>query len=161
MANNSIASEAARPPEIAKLLERVKELLDSGKTQEAVKALSREDSQWARNARGVCHLRLGDANAAVDTLRALVVTRHLNLRAEAPLVFKTNLATALLLSGNTGGGESILCDIRDEQNEKVQKLRAAIEQWKARMSFWEKLRWWLGGEPARPFSLDDPPGDLW
>src|SRR5262245_48364368 len=157
MANNLPATEAA--PEAAKLLDRVKALLEADQIHEALKLLSRDGSEWARNARAVCYLRLGDALAAVDILRGLVIAGHLNLRAEAPLIFKTNFATALFLSGNSGGGERVLNDLRREQAESVQKLRAAVEKWNAGMSFWQKLRWRLGGEPT-PLSLDYRPGDL-
>jgi hypothetical protein len=156
---NSYETTAMASPETARLMDRIKELLDSGRPQEAFMLLSRDSSEWARNARAVCYLRLGDAQAAVDALRGLVVTGHLNLRREAPLVFKTNFATALFLSGNISGGESVLSDLRDETDDGVQKLRAAVAMWKSSMTFWEKLRWWLGGEPARPLTLDYPPGN--
>lgn len=156
MANNS----ASTAPEAAKLVERVQELLQSGKGQEAIKLLARDDSPWARNARGVCLLRLGDAHAAVETLRSLVVSGHLGLKPDALLAYKINFATALLMSGNINGGLTILGDIRDEQSVAVQKLRAAIVHWKASMTFWQRLWWHLGAESGQPFTVDFPPGEL-
>lgn len=158
MANASIPD--ARSPELVKLLDKVKELLDADKLQDAFKLLSREDSEWVRNARAVCFLRLGDPRGAVETLRGLVVAGHLSLKPDTPLVFKTNFATALLLGGNISGGEGILNDIRNEENPSVQRLRAAIRQWKAGMTFWQRLSWHMGGEPSRPFTVDFPPGEL-
>jgi hypothetical protein len=160
MANSSASSEAVRPPEVAKLLNRVKDLLDSDKPQEALNVLSRDDSEWARNARGVCYLRLGDPRTAVEVLRGLVVARHLSLKPEAPTQFKTNFATALLLSGNISGGISTLDEIRDEADPTVQKLRAAIQRWKGSMTFWQRMSWGMGGEPPFPLPLDFAPGDF-
>jgi hypothetical protein len=159
MANTYTSDTPEVTREVTKLLDQVKSLLDAGKPHEALKLLSRDGSEWARNARAVCYLRLGDAQAAVDMLRGLVVSGHINLRHDAPLIFKTNFATALFLSGNIDGGASLLHDLRNERHDSVQKLRAAVEKWKSNMSFWEKLRWRLGGKSA-PFSLDYPPGDL-
>lgn len=147
-------------PEATKLFDRVHDLLESGKGQEAIKLLAREESEWARNARGVCLLRMGDAHAAVGTLRSLVVSSHLALKPEAPLAYKINFATALLLSGNISGGMTMLDDIGDEQSVPVQKLRAAVADWKASMTFWQRLWWHLGAEPALPFTVDFSPGEL-
>jgi hypothetical protein len=160
MANSFASPQIGRSPELVKVLEKAKEQLESGKFQEALRTLSGYDSEWTRNARGVCYLRMGDTDAAINTLRGLAVTQHLSLRPEAPLIFKINFAAALLLSGNIGGGLGVLDDIRDENQPAVQKLRAAIQRWKASMSFWEKLRWWLGGEPSRPFTLGFPAGEF-
>jgi hypothetical protein len=151
---------AAPPPAIARLLDEVRELLAAGKTKQALGALSRDESDWARNARGVCLMRLGEAAAAVDTLRGLAVARHLSLKPDAPTVFKVNFATALLLSGNVSGGLGALAEVRDEQHPMVQKLRTAIERWKASMGFWQRLNWRMGGEIEHPFTLDFPPGEV-
>jgi hypothetical protein len=151
---------AAPPPEVARLLDEVGQLLAAGKPKQALDALSRDESDWARNARGVCLMRLGQAAAAVDTLRGLAVARHLSLKPEAPTLFKVNFATALLLSGNVSGGLGALVEVRDEQHPTVQKLRAAVERWKASMGFWKRLNWRMGGEIEHPFTLDFPPGDV-
>ena len=151
---------AAAPPDVAPLLDEVRALLNAGKAKQALTALSRDESEWARNARGVCLMRLGQHAAAVDALRGLAVAQHLSLKPEAPTIFKVNFATALLLSGNVNGGLTALADVRDEQHPMVQKLRAAIERWKASMSFWKRLNWRMGGEIEHPFTLDFPPGEV-
>src|SRR5262249_577514 len=75
-------------------------------------------------------------------------------------VFKTNYATALLLSGNIAGGLRALDEVRDEQCPAVGRLREAVRRWERNLTFWQRVNWWLGGEPDRPLTLDFPPGDL-
>lgn len=160
MATNSNGSEPAYTPEVIRILEKVGEALQSKTPKNALQLLAREDADWARNARAVCFLRSGEPSAALDVLRGLVVERHLALKREAPIRFKTNFAVALLLSGNIAGGISALDEIDDESDPTVQKLRAAIQRWKNSMTFWQRLNWRMGGDAAVPFTLDVPPGDL-
>lgn len=160
MANGSARTTVNQHPEIGKLLDRVKDLLDAGKPQDALKILSRESSEWARNARSVCFLRLGQPTQAVETLRGLVIDGVLNLREDAPMTFKTNFATALLLSGNISGGIGTLHDIRDDANPEVQRLRSAVAKWRESMTFWQKFGWLLGIIPNHPLTIDGPPGDI-
>lgn len=157
---NTSDSYGTASAEAAKSRSKVMALLDAGKPAEALKSLSRDSSDWACNARAVCYLRLGEAQMAIDTLRGMVVTGHLNLRKEAPAVFKSNFATALFLSGNIGGGESVLSELRNEADDSVTRLRAAYQKWRSSMTFWEKLRSWFSGEPMKPFTFEHAPGDL-
>lgn len=62
------------------------------------------------------------------------------LKPDAPLVFKTNFATALLASNNMAGCLSVLHEIKNEEDPTVKRLRAAIAQWKQGLSFWQKLK---------------------
>jgi hypothetical protein len=117
-------------------------------------------SPWVTNALGVCHLRLGNAKAAVEVFRGLLLTGSLILREDVPTVFKTNYATALLAADNLAGCLRVLEELREEDNPAVQRLRAAIQRWQTSLSFWQKLNWYLGGQPARPLPLDFPLGEL-
>jgi hypothetical protein len=105
-------------------------------------------------------LRLGDAQGAVGVLRSLVLGMGVALKPDAPAVFKTNFATALLLENNVSGCLSALAEVHDAQDPAVIRLRAAIQRWKKNLSFREKVQWYLGGQPARKVDLDFPPGDL-
>lgn len=155
------ATDASWPEAIAPALAKVDEELQAGRAKQALEILRRTDttSPWVANALGVCQLRLGQAQAAVDTLRKLAVADHLNLRSDAPVVFKANFATALLLSGNLAGGVRTLKEIGADRHPAVERLQAALSQWQNSLSFWERFNWWLGGEPSRPVALDSP-GDL-
>jgi hypothetical protein len=151
------------PPEVADVLGKVNNLLEEGRPAAALEVISRSrlTSPWLANAGGVCQLRLGNARTAVDRFRQLVLAAGgLLLRADVPAVFKVNFATALIADGNLAGGLRTLGEVRDEGHPAVLEIRDAVRRWEASLTFWQKLRWSLGGEPPRPFVLDFPPGRL-
>jgi hypothetical protein len=151
-----------KPPEIADLLAKADQLLQAGEPKKALDLIARAkfNSPWTTNALGVCQLRLGNAKVAVDVFRGLVLAAGgILLRSDVPAVFKTNYATALLLAENMGGCLSVLAEVRDE-HPAVGKLKAAIQRWKEGMTLWQKINWYMGGQPDRPVALDFPPGDL-
>src|SRR5262249_51595959 len=152
----------ARPPAVVDLLGEVSKLLGEGQTERAldVAARARVPSAWVTNALGVCRLRLRNPRLAVDLFRGLVLGGGVVPRQDVPAVFKTNYATALLLSGNIAGGLRALDEVRDEQCPAVGRLREAVRRWERNLTFWQRVNWWLGGEPDRLLTLDFPPGDL-
>lgn len=162
LASQSISVSSQPPSEVADLLAKVTLLIRDGQPQKALDLLRRAttSSPWLNNAVGVCLLRLGQAQAAQDVLRGLVLGVGITLKPDAAPIFKTNFATALLLTDNLSGCLSALADVNDEQNPAVQRLRGAINRWKQSLPFWEKIQWYLGGHPTRKVELDFPPGDL-
>ena len=105
--------------------------------------------------------QIRNAAAAVDMFRGLVLAAGgLSLRDDVPVVFKANYAAALFASGNVAGGRGVLAEMRGEEHPAVEKLRAAARRWAAGLTLWQKVSWFLGGQPDRPFVLDGPPGDL-
>jgi hypothetical protein len=153
----------ARPPEVTDLLNKVEQHLQDGQSAVALECIARAKikSPWLTNAAGVCQLRLGNTDVAVNVFRGLVLAPGgLVLRDDVPTVFKTNYATALLAAGHLSGGLSVLADIRDEGNPAVQRLRTAIRHWQGCLTFWQKVSWYVGGQPDRPLVLDSPLGDL-
>jgi hypothetical protein len=149
--------------EVAAVLEQVRTLLEAGDTNGAREALARarSNSPWLTNALGVCLLRVGEAGRALDLFRGLVLPpTGISFRPDAPTPFKVNFVTALLASGNVAGGISSLTDLGTDGHPGVARLRKAVERWKREMSWWEWLRWHMGGEPARSVVLDFPPGEL-
>src|SRR5262249_44239431 len=142
----------ARPPEVVELLGKVDRLLRGGWPGQALEVAvrARVKSPWAANALGVCQLRLGNAKSAVDVFRGLVLAGGLTLRRAVPDVFKTNYATALLLSGNVSGGVRLLDEVGDEQSPAVRRLREAVRRWAESLTFWQRVNWWMGGEPNHP-----------
>jgi hypothetical protein len=152
-----------RPPEVVDLLGKVEKLLEEGQPVVALERISRSklSSPWLMNAAAVCQLRLGNAKVAVDTFRGLVLAAGgLVLREDVPTVFKANFAMALLADGNLSGGLRVLDEIREKEHPAVRELWDAVQQWKAAMTFWQRLWWSLGGEPPRPLILDFPLGCL-
>ena len=153
----------ALSPETLELLEKVKRLLQDGQPAKALQSVARAktNSPWLANARGVCQLRLGNPSLAVDIFRGLVLAPGgILVRADAPTVFKTNFAIALLQSGNLEGCMSTLFEIREENHPTVTRLKDSIDQWKQSLTFSQKLGWYFGNRPARTVTLDFPLGDL-
>lgn len=152
-----------RPAEVTDLLGKVERFLQEGEPKKALDAIARAkiNSPWVTNAAGVCQLRLGNAKVAVDALRGLVLAAGgLVLRPDVPPVFKTNYATALLAADNLAGCLSVLGEVKDEAHPAVAGLKSAIQRWKEGLTFWQKVNWYLGGQPDRPVTLDFLPGDL-
>lgn len=115
------------------------------------------------NAKGVCLLRLGRVEEAGRLYYDLVLNPGCTwMRPDLPTLYKTNYATALLLSGHPSGCLEMLAEIKDEQNPTVQRLRAAIKNWESRLTFLQKLNWWFGHiEPAnRPVTIDFEAGEF-
>lgn len=152
----------AQPPEVAQVLVKVKQLLDDQCPDKALEVITRSrlKSPWITNAAGVCQLRLGNAKQAVAALQSLVVVSAVLLKRDAPVVFKTNYAVALLASDNLPGCLSVLNEIHEEENPTVQQVRAAIQRWKQSLSFWQKVRWYLGDDPRQKVTLDFPLGEV-
>jgi hypothetical protein len=146
---------------VADVFGKVEKLLEEGKPAAALARIrsSGIDSPWLANAVGVCQLRLGDARAAVDTFRRLVLTGGLIVRDDVPAVFRVNFATALLADGNLEGGLRALDEIR-EDHPAVRQIRDTVRRWKASMTLWQRVWWFVGGKPPRPLVLDDPLGRL-
>jgi hypothetical protein len=149
-------------PEVADLLGKARQLLDEKLPEKALDTIKRSklSSPWITNATGVCAMRIGNVKPAAGLFQGLVAHGGIMLKPDAPLVFKTNFATALLASNNMQGCLSVLHEIGDDGNPTVQRLRAAIQQWKQGLSFWQKLKWYTGDVPQKAVALDFPLGEL-
>jgi hypothetical protein len=162
-AHDPAGAEEAKPAEIVSLLSKVERFLQEGHPENALEVISRSrlKSSWVTNANGVCLLRLDRAKQAVDLFRGLVLPPGtVTLRADAPAVFKTNFATALLADDNLGGCLGVLHEIDDEENPAVQQLRVAIQRFRESLSLWTRLQWRMGMPPSGPVPLGFPPGNL-
>lgn len=157
-------NQAAGPPlEIAELLCKTDQLLKDGDPGKALEGLARakSTSSWVANAKGVCQLRLGNQKVALDVFRSLVLgAGGILLRKDVPAVFKTNYAVALLLSDNMSGCLSALAEVNEDAHPAVGRLKAAFRQWKDGLTFWQRMNWYMGGQPAHAVDLSFPPGDL-
>ena len=156
----SAGGNSAWPAETADLLTRVDALLREGQAREALDLSAGGSSPWARNARGVCLLRLGRIGEAITVLRDLVfVPNGFAVRDDAHPVFQANYAVALLLDGNADSFWTILRGIPDRNHPAGSRLDGAVRRWKAGMTFWQRIASALGiGGPS--FGLDFPPGVL-
>jgi hypothetical protein len=149
-------------PRVALILNRVRQLLDSGKPEEARRLLAREKLHGipAQNALGVCLLRVGQTEEAMLLFRGMVLVSGVIIRTDMPTEVKVNFATSLLLRGEVRGCLSVLNESQDLKHPSVLKLRQAVTQWRRSLTFLQRLNWWLGVTPDKPVTLDFPPGEL-
>jgi hypothetical protein len=148
--------------EVGKVIDKVRALLEEQNAKKALDVVVRckLQSPWITNASGVCLLRLGDAAQATRLFHGLLGHSAILLKSDAPEVFKTNLATAMLASNNLEGCLSVLHEIQLEENRVVRQLRSAIQRWKQGLSWWQRIKWFLGDTPTQPVELDFPLGEL-
>lgn len=147
----------------AEILPRVRKLLNAGRVKNALEVVNAKSSAdpMLKNARGVCLLRLQQADAAVRVFRELCLdSSGVILRSDVPVFVKTNFATALLMSGTVSGCVDVLSEIGDERDERVQQLRGAIRAWVSGLPFWRRVLWRLGVEPKKRVTLAFDPGEL-
>lgn len=136
--------------------------MDAGRAKEALDAVRTHSGTDAslKNLHGVCLMRTGFTADAVRLYRQLVLSSNgVTLRPEAPTVFKSNFATALLLDGSVTGAKTVLQEAADESHPAVQRLRGAIARWRSGLSFWQRMQWRCGMDPGCPVELDFAPGD--
>lgn len=140
---------------------KIRRLIDAGRYEEAMKLARARSDAPTRNALGVCLMRIGRPQEAVRVYRTLVLDHTgLFLREHLPMIYKTNFALALMLSGQVLGGINILEELAGEDHPSAGKLRQAVAAWKAQLSFLQKLGLKFGLEPNRPLILDGPVGEL-
>ncbi len=144
------------------LRDQIEKLLQEGQPKKVLDVLARSKvhSPWSTNALAVCLLRLGQAEQAVELFRNLVLSGSLFLRSDLPTTWKVNFATTLLMADNLVGCNRLLGEIQDEGHPSVQRLRSALTRWHNDLSLWQKIHWFLGGQPARRVELGFLPGDL-
>lgn len=145
-------------------LDRAMRQIAGGNYPKALSLLLSAGSEWqVRNATGVCLMRLGRSQDAIPHFRAIVLAPGCTwTRPNTPVIYQTNYATALLMSGHPSGCEEILADVVDKSHPQVQLLRNAIDGWVHSLSFWQKLNWRFGRvEPKHcQVSIEFVPGDF-
>ncbi len=116
-----------------------------------------------RNTLGVCLMRLGQIEQAVNVYRALVlIPGSVVERAEVSNSCKRNFATALLMKGLPSGTISVLSATGDSDHPIAVRLLSAIRQWEKSLSWFRWLDWKLNGvEPSScSVPLDFVPGEF-
>lgn len=144
-------------------LAQVRKLVDEDNAREALDVIAKfgANSAEMRNAYGVCLMRAGDLDKAIETYRGLCVGEGVNLRSDAPPVHLTNFATALLLKGNLTGCLDILHHLQGSPHPAAARLQAAIDRWRQSLTWWQRLGLSTGAyEPRKPVDLGFPPGDF-
>ncbi len=151
------------PAAVAEVLEKVDRQLRDDQIGSALQLLARAkiSSPWLANARGVCLLRLGKHEEAIQVFRGLVLNAGgITLRKDVPGVFKANFALGLLASGNVAGCESALGDLDDEEHATVGVMKATLRAARQAGTLWQRVSWRLWGLPAERVKLEPPLGGL-
>jgi hypothetical protein len=138
--------------------------VQSREYEKALEILDAEPSTpQVRNARGVCLLRLGRYEVALQLFRGLVMDADgTRVRSDMPTVYLINLATSLLLSGHPSSCLTLLGEIDNDSHPTIIELRKALHQWQSSLSFNERLNWWFGrlDPPHCRIPLNFLPGDF-
>ncbi|MGB7327766.1 MAG: tetratricopeptide repeat protein [Rubripirellula sp.] len=116
-----------------------------------------------RNALGVCLMRLGEIDRAVEVFRSFVlVPGTVSERSEVSNASKRNFATALLLKGLPSGAMTVLADIHDPDSTKSARIYWAVRKWEKSLPWLRWLDWKLNRiEPRNcQVPLDFEPGEF-
>ncbi|WP_242631966.1 tetratricopeptide repeat protein [Rubripirellula amarantea] len=157
-------SHGESPSAIHPALQKAWHLIHRGEYTAAANLLSSagRDTQ-VRNALGVCLMRLGRVDPAVDVFRSFVLMPGTLIeRVEVSNACKRNFATALLMKGFPSGALSVLAATRDPDHIMAVRLHSAISQWEKSLSWLRWLDWKLNGvEPSKcHIKLDFEPGEF-
>lgn len=144
-------------------IDRIRQLLADGHAQEALVLINERDDQsdiW-QNARGVCLLRLGSYERAVQALRGIVFPGNaICVPEDVPALYRANFATALLLMQRTDGAIAIVEHLEDDGHPYVRDMRQAVQRWKESLTLLQRIGLWIGWYPQKPVQLDFPLGGL-
>lgn len=152
----------SKPGDQEQLLEQVRTLLNDQRPREALVLIAKfgSSNDLVRNAYGVCLMRTGEVDRAVEVYRDLCIERGVSLKRGTLPVQLANYATALLLQGNLSGCLSVLRQLRTP-HPAAERLRGAIARWGQSLPWLRRLGVKLGAyEPRIPVDLGFPPGDL-
>jgi hypothetical protein len=152
---------ATKTANMSGALQHVRELLEHDRPDEALSfiAHSDNDAPEMENARGVCLLRLGRLDEALEVLRNLIYQGLLDMPEDAPALFQVNLAVAMLRANRIKSGALMIADrLNGDEHPEAARLKAAVRQWKAGLGPLGRLCCRLGLYPAKPVPLDGHAG---
>lgn len=139
-------------------------LIREDQNQKALEILnSCGQSPAVQNARGICLMRLGSKQSALNAYRSYILqTGGAWARPDVPVTHVLNFATALLLNGHPSGCLELLGHLKSADHPGVQRLRQAIRDWERSLSLWARFNWRFGRiEPDNaPVTLSFVPGEL-
>jgi len=162
--NNATNRARQASPTDGAVSQRVKRLIARGEYRDAVDLLRTGGYRGdQRDALGVCLMRLGEVEQAVQLYRHLVLMPGSILeRAGTKDSYKRNFATALLMKGLPSGTLSLLHGTSEPDHPAALRIRSAIRNWQRTLPLWRKLEWRLGGiePPNCRIPLDFEPGEF-
>ncbi|MBE7506191.1 MAG: hypothetical protein HS101_07870 [Planctomycetia bacterium] len=140
----------------------ISDLLDQDKPADALDVIARfgAKNDEIRNAYGVCLMRLGELDKALEVYRSLCISQGVCLKPDAPVAHLINYATDLLLLQNVAGCIDILREIRASSHPGAARVQSAVDQWRRSLRWWQRLSLLVGIEPDVAIRLEYPPGVL-
>ena len=146
------------------IIERSIELMRQGEYRAAAGLLRAAGyDPEVRNLLGVCLIRLGEYEQAVQVYRQFVLLPNSVLeRPNMSDANKRNFATALLLKGLPSGALEVLSGMPDMYNLRAVQIRAAILKWEKSLSFLRWLDWKFNFVEPRncKIPIDFEPGEI-
>jgi hypothetical protein len=151
------------PGSVCEALARVQSFLSEGRSDKAIEFLSRlgMGNPDLSNAYGVCLMRAGALDKAVEVYQNLCLNGSVCVKLNASTLHLANYATALLLKGNLSGCWAVLRQARDPSHPAVRRVQDAIQHWRRSLSWIQRLRMTLTDHPpGKPVDLGFEPGEL-
>jgi sugar phosphate isomerase/epimerase len=142
-------------------LQHIRELLDQGRPDQALDFVTRlgNGTPEMANARGVCLLRLGRLDEAIEVLEDITYQGLPGIPHDVPPLFRVNFAAAMLRANrNKEAVLTILDRLNGNEHPEAAKLKAAVRQWKKSIGPLGRFRCRLGLCPAQPVPLDEHAG---
>ncbi len=143
-ASNTQAAESKRigkaDPIADPTLRRAREWIQNRNYSKAANLLATagRDAK-VRNALGVCLMRMGKVDSAVEVFRSFVLMPGTVIeRGDVNHASKRNFATALIMKGYPSGALDVLAETHDPDHPMAVRLREAIAQWEKSLPW---LRW--------------------
>ncbi|MEZ6126723.1 MAG: hypothetical protein R3C49_26680 [Planctomycetaceae bacterium] len=146
----------------ARHLQKTRQLIAAGDCDAALHQLGQHSDPESRNLRGICLMRTGRTEQAVQLYRLLLLDVTGNVRTGSSDEVVINFATALLISGRPAGCLDILWNVKDRTLPAYLQLKSAIDKWSRTLPLWARLNWVLGKLQPDPciVPIDFPPGIL-
>lgn len=140
----------------------IQKLLASNEIEKAFHYIDRKGDRTPelRNALGVCLMRLGETEKAVNILRELVFQKYLSIPRGTPPLFQANYATALLMKRYNQMGIEIIKTLSPSGHPYIAQLHDAVAQWRKDLPLYRKFLSKLGLYPNTRIVLNFPPGQI-
>lgn len=140
----------------------IQTLLASNEIDKALHYIDRKGDRTPelRNALGVCLMRLGETEKAVNILRELVFQKYLSIPRGTPPLYQANYATALLMKRYNQMAIEIIETLSPSDHPYIAQLHDTIAQWRNNLPLHRKFLSKLGLYPNARIVLNFPPGQL-
>lgn len=142
--------------------DHIRQLLDQNHPQDALNLINHvgHDSAPMKNAQGVCLLRLGRIEEAINVFREITFRGYVCVPSDTPVVYQTNFAMAMLLANHKEGVIDIVSRLDEKQYPAVGRIRSALRKWEKSLGFFQRLLYKAGIYPDKAIPIDFAPGDL-